>query len=103
MFVIVTVGEGAWVPEPLKETGFGDAVMALLLPPPPPLVPPLKVTVIVSPVAVLGEVGVRVTVAAAPEPIPAVVLFRSPKFSVAGVTVPPVTTSQLPEPVVSLE
>jgi hypothetical protein len=91
-----------WAPEPANVAVVGLAVRTLLLPPPPPLLEPLNVTVIITSVPV-GEVGCRVTVAAAPEAIPAVVLFLRPKVRDAGVTVGPVTTSQLPEPVESLE
>ena len=91
MFVIVIVPEGAWVPEPLKETGFGEAVRALLVPPPPPLLPPLKVTVIVTGVTPAGEVGVRTTVAEAPSRPDA--LPTRAKCRLAGVVVPPDTFS----------
>jgi hypothetical protein len=98
-FVSVTRGDETWVPVPAKVTGLGEADR---LPPPPPLLEPLKVTVIVVPVAVLGEVGVRSTVAVAPLFTPDKLLVL--KNSVFGVVELPVGwTSQLwfVEPLVS--
>ena len=91
MFVMVIKVPEEAVPEPLKVTGFGEAVRALLVPPPPPLLPPLKVTVIVTGVTPAGEVGVRTTVAEAPSR-PAELPARA-KCRLAGVVVPPDTFS----------
>ena len=82
--------------------GFAEALRILLPPPPPGLPLPLKVTVMVFAARPVGEVGVRVTVAAAPLFTPDVELPLRPKFRFAGVTLPlGETTSQFPEFVVS--
>ena len=103
LVVVMAMLWEAWLLAPaVRLRAFGEALREVE----PPEPPPSKFTLIVTGVELTpaGPVGVRVTMADAPELIPAVVLFLKLKERDAGVVrLLGVTTSQFPEPELSVE